>query len=340
MNTHSEISIRSAQEKDARAIAEIHVASWQKIYRSHIPDTVLDNLSISEREQQWRALINNKVKIWLIEENNEIVGFVSICPSRDTDTNPNTCGEISAIYLNPNVWHQGLGKKLCRRALTELENMGFSEVILWVLQENELARKFYERMGFIETNNLKADQYDKDVILNEVRYFKKLKNNFSFKPLQENDLKLLCKWLDKPHVKEWWDDGLNQEEIKEKYRQRIGDKTVVPFIVYLEDNPIGFIKYYHANKVGDGWWPDEIEGTVGIDQFIGEEKYINRGYGTQMIQKFIKKLFQSSNIKKIITDVDPDNLRAINCYKKAGFKFVKELITPDGIAFLMEIKRV
>ena len=183
MNSSSEISIRSAQEKDARAIAEIHVASWQKIYRSHIPDTVLDNLSISEREQQWRALINNKVNIWLIEKNNEIVGFVSICPSRDTDTDPNTCGEISAIYLNPKVWHQGLGKKLCSRALTELENMGFSEVILWVLQENELARKFYERMGFTDTKNIKTDQYDKDIILNEVRYIKKLKNKFSFKPL-------------------------------------------------------------------------------------------------------------------------------------------------------------
>lgn len=152
MNSSSEFSMRLAKEGDARAIAAIHVASWQKIYRGHIPDVTLDNLSISERElQQWHALINNKVNIWLIEKNNDIVGSVSICPSRDTDTDPNTCGEISAIYLNPKVWHQGLGKKLCSRALTELKNMGFSEVILWVLQENELARKFYERMGFINT---------------------------------------------------------------------------------------------------------------------------------------------------------------------------------------------
>lgn len=163
-------------------------------------------------------------------------------------------------------------------------------------------------------------------------------STISFKPLQEDDLELLCKWLDKPPVKEWRDDGLNHQEIKEKYRQRIGDETVVPFIVYLENNPIGFIQYYHANKVGDGWWPNEIDGTVGIDQFIGEESCINRGYGTQMIEKFIKKLFESLRIKKVITDIDPNNLRAINCYKKDDFKFVKELMTPDGIALLMEIK--
>ena len=37
----------------------------------------------------------------------------------------------------------------------------------------------------------------------------------SFKPLQEDDLELLCKWLDKPHVKEWWNDGLSHDEIIE-----------------------------------------------------------------------------------------------------------------------------
>lgn len=109
------------------------------------------------------------------------------------------------------------------------------------------------------------------------------------------------------------------------YQNNIYSGLSVDF--YLDDNPIGFIQYYHANKVGEDQWSDEIEGTVGIDQFIGEEKYINCGYGTQMIQKFIKKLFASQSITKIITDVDPHNLRAISCYKKAGFKFIKELDT-------------
>jgi len=103
------------------------------------------------------------------------------------------------------------------------------------------------------------------------------------------------------------------------------------------DTPFTLNNLLTANKVGDGWWADEIEGTVGIDQFIGEEKYINRGYGTQMIQQFIKKLFENPSIRKIITDVAPNNLRAINCYKKVGFKFIKESMTPDGLAFLMEI---
>ncbi len=163
---------------------------------------------------------------------------------------------------------------------------------------------------------------------------------FNFKSLQEDDLTLLCAWLDKPHVKAWWNDGFTHDEIKEKYRRRIGDPIVVPFIVYLDEVPIGFIQYYHADKVGDGWWPDEVEGTVGIDQFIGEEDYLNRGYGSKMIAEFVKKLFATPGIKKIITDVDPKNQRAIRCYEKVGFKFVKELMTPDGLAYLMEQKKI
>ena len=124
---------------------------------------------------------------------------------------------------------------------------------------------------------------------------------------------------------------------KHKYRERIDDTIVVPFIAYLDDMPIGFIQYYHVDKVGDGWWPDEVEGTVGIDQFIGEADNINRGYGTQMICAFNKMLFKNSAIKKIITDVDPKNKRAIRCYEKAGFTFVKELMTPDGLAYLMQL---
>lgn len=160
---------------------------------------------------------------------------------------------------------------------------------------------------------------------------------FSFKPLQKNDLDLLCEWLDKPHVKEWWDDHLSHEEIKAKYGQRIGDEVVVPFIIYLNDKPIGFIQYYHATQVGDGWWPNETEGTVGIDQFIGEEDCINRGLGTQMITAFIQQLFSTQGVKKIITDVDPNNKRAIKCYEKVGFKFVELIDTPDGKAYSLSL---
>lgn len=58
-----------------------------------------------------------------------------------------------------------------------------------------------------------------------------------------------------------------------------------------------------------------------------------------MICSFIKYLFLQSDINKIITDVDPKNLRAIRCYEKVGFKFIEETMTPAGLVNLMAINR-
>lgn len=339
MNNSPIINIRFANPSDVEQIAACHVASWQKIYRGHIPDNVLDSLSIKDREQKWYELLNNNVKILVLVRDNKIIGFASLCPSRDKNTDPKKCGEISAIYLHPDFWHQGLGKKLCQAALSELEMSGFSEVIVWALKENEQARRFYIALEFTETDHTKSEPYNEDIILNEVRYKRKLDHEFSFDPLQKTDLDLLCKWLNEPHVKEWWDDNLTNDEIKSKYGTRIGDSVIVPFIAYLNKKPIGFIQYYQANKVGDGWWPDEAEGTLGIDQFIGEKDLINRGIGTEMIREFVDHLFRNLNAKKIITDVAPKNRRAIRCYEKVGFEFVKEIMTPDGVAHLLAINK-
>lgn len=331
--------IRNADLDDAEGIATVHVASWQKIYRDIIPNSILDNLSVNERTRVWRERIKQNLIILVIEENKSIVGFASVCAARDSDLDIKLYGELSTIYLNPKFWGKGLGAKLCEQALEYLRDNGFLKVIVWVLQKNNQAKKFYEALGFIYTGYTKDEIFEKNVSLQEVRYVKSFTQQFTFKRLQENDLDLLCEWLDNPQVKEWWDDNLTKEEIKQKYGSRINDEIVVHFIIYFGGKPLEFIQYYHADKVGDGWWPDATEGTIAIDQFIAKSDFIGRGFGTLMIKEFIDHLFSNPNIKKIITDVDKENTRAIRCYEKVGFHFVKELMTPDGLANLMQIER-
>ncbi|HHT0594763.1 TPA: GNAT family N-acetyltransferase [Legionella anisa] len=164
-----------------------------------------------------------------------------------------------------------------------------------------------------------------------------MSGQITFKPLTTPDLDLLCEWFKKPHVLEWWNDHLTPEQIKEKYGMRLDDDVVCPYIAYMNNTPIAFIQYYWASKVGEGWWPNEDANTVGLDQFIGEEHYINKGIGTLMIKEFIEFLFQNPRIKKIITEADPNNLRAKRCYEKAGFHEMGIIDTPDGKSVLMTI---
>lgn len=163
--------------------------------------------------------------------------------------------------------------------------------------------------------------------------------HYHFTPLKDSDLEMLCNWLEKPHVLAWWNDHLTRDELKEKYRARIGDPVVCPYIIYFDHQPIGFIQYYWASKIGNGWWLNEGNTTVGLDQFIGEEGYLNQGHGSRMLQAFIRQLFNNPSIEKIITEADPKNFRAKRCYEKAGFKEVGEIDTPDGKSILMAIYR-
>lgn len=174
MDSTSPLKIRYATMADAADIALVHVKSWQRTYRGHIPDNILDALSTIGREQQWRYLMQHALKILVIERGARILGFASICPARDQDLDATVCGEISALYIHPEEWRQGHGKALCKAAMAALAAMQFTEVMLWVLAENDQARQFYAAMGFRETGHTKTEVYYQDVNLHEVRYQMKI----------------------------------------------------------------------------------------------------------------------------------------------------------------------
>ena len=57
-------------------------------------------------------------------------------------------GEIVSLYLLPQHWRRGIGTRLLRGAVEALHGLGYEKLYLWVLEENQAARAFYERNGF------------------------------------------------------------------------------------------------------------------------------------------------------------------------------------------------
>ena len=54
--------IREPSKDDARGLAEVHVRSWQAAYKGQLPDDILDNLSVDQREQQWHLTLNSPLQ--------------------------------------------------------------------------------------------------------------------------------------------------------------------------------------------------------------------------------------------------------------------------------------
>lgn len=164
---------------------------------------------------------------------------------------------------------------------------------------------------------------------------------FSFTPLTTADIPMLHQWMTRPHWIEWWGLPGPLHEIEAEYGAYIADTArVQPYIAWVDGRRLGYIQSYVAMNSGGGWWEDETDpGVRGIDQSIADGADLNRGLGTGMVKAFVRKLFADPQVTRIQTDPDPRNARAIRCYEKAGFRAVREVTTPDGLALLMVCER-
>jgi ribosomal protein S18 acetylase RimI-like enzyme len=163
--------VRRAVPEDARAVAVVHVRSWQAAYRGLVPDEVLDSLSVDRRATLWVDAIadpNPRCGVWVAERGGVLVGFVHVRPTKDVDAAPST-GEVGAIYLAPEAWSLGLGRALLDSAVVDLRRTGFQAATLWVFRDNERARRFYERAGWASDGALKSIEIG-GLLLAEVRY--------------------------------------------------------------------------------------------------------------------------------------------------------------------------
>jgi ribosomal protein S18 acetylase RimI-like enzyme len=147
---NSKISTEVAVLQDCRAIAEVHVESWQQAYQGILPADYLASLSIVEREVMWCELILRSQSALLVarSELGDILGFVAFGASRDTDASDD-CAEIWAIYVKPAYWSLGVGRLLSLAALQQLRSERFKAVSLWVLADNQRAISFYIKAGFV-----------------------------------------------------------------------------------------------------------------------------------------------------------------------------------------------
>jgi ribosomal protein S18 acetylase RimI-like enzyme len=169
-----EALVRQAVPQDAELIAALHIRSWQTAYHGQLPDCYLDRLGqeLEHRVQSWRTQIStqgaNKTEIWVVDNGRQVDGFVAIGPARNAHAN--VTGELYAIYINPNRWGQGLGRTLFTHATGRLASLGYSTAMLWVLESNTRARRFYEIAGWAVDGGTKQESLPDGAELREVSY--------------------------------------------------------------------------------------------------------------------------------------------------------------------------
>src|SRR5260370_397526 len=143
------LTIRPAQMADAEGIGRVHVETWQVAYRGQVPDSYLDGLNVEQRIERWRSMLADPDRDetnWVALDDAKVIGFSGAGTSRDHDADART-GELFAIYVNPSYWDTGAGEALLDAAMAFLRER-FDAAMLWVLDTNVRARRFYEKHGW------------------------------------------------------------------------------------------------------------------------------------------------------------------------------------------------
>lgn len=161
-------------------------------------------------------------------------------------------------------------------------------------------------------------------------------SHITFTPLQPDHFSLLFKWLETPHVKQWWDKDIawTLERVEEKYTPYTQgykplngvSKPMHAFIIEADSKPIGYIQYYNRHDfLPEGYHKDVLpDSLAAIDIYIGEPDAIGKGLGSYIITHFLEA-FIWHNFDYCCVDPDKANRAAIKAYTKAGFTIAADM---------------
>ena len=145
----------------------------------------------------------------------------------------------------------------------------------------------------------------------------------------EADYRLLDAWCGDEEVYRYFEQRiLNPEEIRRKYRPRTREDAAVPvYMIEYEGRPVGIVQHQRMN--------DE-EGAYEIDLFIGEAEARSRGVGRRCVELIARHLFEEKGARALVMCPLRENVRAVRCYQKCGFKEKRRFSAPDTIGNMQE----
>lgn len=159
-------------------------------------------------------------------------------------------------------------------------------------------------------------------------------DGLGFRPMGCEDLPLLYRWLERPHVKRWYRDHGDYDDVVAHYGPALdGRDPTDHYIVELDGRPIGMLRTYlvaddpdYAEQIGI----DDVT-TAGVDILIGVEQLTGQGLGTKILERFVHDVvFERAEIVGCVADPDSANYASLRAFEKAGFRALRTFKEDPG----------
>ena len=135
--------IRPASDDDLESVGELCVTAYASAGHLDPADIYAETL----RDARARA---ESTEILVAERDGRIVGTVTICPPGTPFSEIGEVGESEFRFLAvaPEAWRSGVGEALVDACERRAVAVGDRAHVICVIDRNEGAHRFYERLGF------------------------------------------------------------------------------------------------------------------------------------------------------------------------------------------------
>lgn len=179
--------VDATTDEHFRAMSLIHALGWRDTYVDAVPAKWMEENITDDR---WIPLfredhLQNRCRGLLLYRDDVPVACINYGKARTDNYNagqacvfPNTdyqdWGELISFYAHPQERGKGYGALLIEEAMRRLKAQGFNNAFVFVLRENENARRFYARHGFEWDGTHVNVPFPPDSICVDLRYTRAL----------------------------------------------------------------------------------------------------------------------------------------------------------------------
>ena len=175
----------ACEDRHFRDMSLLHALGWRAAYRDSVP---ADYMAREITDGRWVPVFrqNHEEGVYhglLLYSDGAPLCCATYGPARvdqsagDTICNFSSpdlaaCGELVSLYAHPDYWGKGYGSLVTEEVLKRMQTAGYPGCFLYVLRENDRARRFYEKHGFVWDGHSLEVALPPDTVLTDLRYCK------------------------------------------------------------------------------------------------------------------------------------------------------------------------
>jgi RimJ/RimL family protein N-acetyltransferase len=154
------------------------------------------------------------------------------------------------------------------------------------------------------------------------------------------DLKLVHRWMNAPHVVEFWQQGWPAGRLAAYLTRQLIGRHSRPCLGLLAGVPVSYWEFYRpvAEPVGAGYAAAPTD--LGVHVLIGDARLTGKGLGTVLLGAVRDGLFGADPAcGRIVAEPDVRNLVSVRAFERAGFTRRADITLPGKDAALMIAER-